>query len=220
LTVKHLNHLAVVIDMSSSEEDTAGPLFELFRLVTDRSFAIVGGLRCLSLFCPQTRLWPATPPSAKLGALLPEAFDSLEEAARRNGADLYLLGSATERASLWREILETPRARGSGTARVNLFIDYSSREEMTRAAAKILAGPLTGEIDEETFSSCLLTAGQPDPDLIIYTGETLEPKDFLLWQASYAEIWHCSRKGIDFCGEDLARAVESYGRRDRRFGRI
>lgn len=217
---KSLNHLAIVIDMPSTGDTIARPLFELFRLVTDRSFAMVGGLRCLSLFCPQTRLWPASPPSRGLRALLPEELNGLEEASRRSGADLYLVGSAAERASPWGEILEAPRTRIGGAARVNLFFDYSSREEMARAAEKILADLRPEEFSEELFSSYLLTAGQPDPDLIIYTGEILDPKDFLLWQASYAEIWHSKGNAADFGEEELHRAVESYGDRNRRFGRV
>lgn len=220
MTEKFLDHLAVVVDMPSSGDDIAPPLFELFRLVTDRSFAIVENLRCLSLFCPQTRLWPASPPSPGLRALLPGELDGLEEVSRRSGADLYLVGSAAERAAPWREILEAPRTRGKEAARVNLFFDYSSREEMARAAEKILADRPPEEFSEETFSSCLLTAGQPDPDLIIYAGDILDPKDFLLWQASYAEIWHSSGKAGEFGEEELRRAVESYGSRDRRFGRV
>jgi undecaprenyl diphosphate synthase len=57
-------------------------------------------------------------------------------------------------------------------------------------------------------------------DLVIRTSGEQRLSDFLLWESAYAELIFTERFWPDFAGEDLARAVEAFRARDRRFGRI
>ncbi len=63
------------------------------------------------------------------------------------------------------------------------------------------------------------TAGVPEPDLVILAGGPLEAKDALLWQGSYAEIWHTALPWPEFTPGDLRAAVGDFAERQRRFGR-
>ena len=58
----------------------------------------------------------------------------------------------------------------------------------------------------------------PDPDLLIRTGGNLRVSNFLLWQISYSEIYVTPTYWPDFGEEELAKAIESFGGRERRFG--
>ena len=77
-----------------------------------------------------------------------------------------------------------------------------------------------GAIDEDTLSSCLYTAGLPDPDLLIRTSGEMRVSNFLLWQIAYAEIWVTDVLWPDFRRKHLLQAVADYQKRERRYGGI
>jgi undecaprenyl diphosphate synthase len=76
------------------------------------------------------------------------------------------------------------------------------------------------DITEETISHYMFTAGVPDPDLIIRTSGEMRLSNFLIWQAAYAEWYVTSKYWPDFNREELLKAVEDFGARDRRYGRL
>ncbi len=75
-----------------------------------------------------------------------------------------------------------------------------------------------GKSMEELFSSCLDTAGIPDPDLIVRTSGELRLSNFLLWQAAYAEFYFTDVLWPDFDKAEFDKALDSFARRDRRMG--
>lgn len=108
---------------------------------------------------------------------------------------------------------------------LTLALSYGSREEIVDAtkaiARKVAAGELSPEqIDNQTFANHLYTAELPDPDLLIRTSGELRLSNFLLWQLSYAEIVVLNKFWPDFGESDLFEAVETFGRRQRRFGAV
>ena len=74
------------------------------------------------------------------------------------------------------------------------------------------------EITEEMLSSHLYTAGLHDPDIVIRTGGEYRLSNFLLWQASYAELYITDILWPDFNKEALIEAILNYQKRQRRFG--
>ncbi len=106
-----------------------------------------------------------------------------------------------------------------------LALNYSSRTEITDAmrgiAADVKAGRLEPEdIDQDTITERLYTAGLPDPDLLIRTAGELRVSNYLLWQISYAEIHVTDVYWPDFRVENLHHALRDYASRCRRFGGI
>jgi undecaprenyl diphosphate synthase len=113
--------------------------------------------------------------------------------------------------------------KGGDMLTLVLAFDYSSRDELVRAtraiAAKVESGELSAEaIDEKTISAHLDTAGIPDPDLIIRTSGECRLSNFMLWQASYAEMYFPQTMWPDFREEAFAEALEEYAKRERRYG--
>lgn len=105
--------------------------------------------------------------------------------------------------------------------RVNLGIAYGGREEILQAVRSLVAEALsTGDthVTEEQLAAHLLTAGQPDPDLVIRTSGESRTSGFLLWQAALSELFFCDCYWPDFSERDLHRALQSFSARDRRFG--
>ena len=102
-------------------------------------------------------------------------------------------------------------------------LNYSSRAEITVAVKKIAEQVKSGQldindIDEQTISDNLYTAGIPDPDLLVRTAGEMRISNYLLWQISYAEIYVTDVYWPDFRVENLHQAIQEYARRNRRFG--
>ncbi|HXI33332.1 MAG TPA: polyprenyl diphosphate synthase [Gemmatimonadales bacterium] len=58
----------------------------------------------------------------------------------------------------------------------------------------------------------------PDVDLLIRTGGEQRLSDFLLWESAYAELVFTPKMWPDFGAADLARALDEFRSRERRFG--
>lgn len=106
----------------------------------------------------------------------------------------------------------------------NLALSYGSRNEIVRAVRVIAQqcqekGLQPEEIDDQTISDHLDTSGLPDPDLIIRTGGESRLSNFLLWQASYSEIYITDTHWPDFREPQLKLAIADYQKRQRRFGK-
>lgn len=106
-----------------------------------------------------------------------------------------------------------------------LAVNYGSRREIVDAARAVAREVKSGaiepeDIDEELFAQYLYTAGLPDPDLIIRTAGELRLSNFLLYQASYAELYVTDTLWPDFRREGFIAALRDYARRHRRFGAL
>ncbi len=104
-----------------------------------------------------------------------------------------------------------------------LALNYGGRREIVEAARRLAARAAAGEIrpegvDEDAFAGELLTAGLPDPDLLIRPSGEMRVSNFLLWQMAYTELWFTPVLWPDFGAEHLREAIEAYRARDRRYG--
>jgi len=108
---------------------------------------------------------------------------------------------------------------------LNLALSYGSRGEIVDAVKSLCRLAAKGEIkpediDEETISGRLYTAGLPDPDLLIRTSGELRISNFMLWQISYTELYVTPVLWPDFRENEFLEAIKEYQNRDRRFGRV
>jgi len=102
---------------------------------------------------------------------------------------------------------------------LNVAFNYGGKAEILDAVKHIIAdGVRPEDIDESLFASYLSTAGQPDPDMIIRTGNESRISNFMLWQGAYAEWYFTPTLWPDFDKEELRKALDDYARRERRFG--
>lgn len=104
-------------------------------------------------------------------------------------------------------------------------MSYSSRQEMVLAvqkiASKFKAGQVSlDQINEAFLSENLMTSNIPDPDLIIRTSGESRLSNFLLWQASYSELYFSPVLWPDFTADDFAKACQNFYQRERRFGKV
>lgn len=106
---------------------------------------------------------------------------------------------------------------------LNLAINYGGRAEIVDAVQAISREVHSGElavdqINEQTISDHLYSAGHADPDLLVRTAGELRISNFLLWQISYAEIWVTEKCWPEFEEATLHEAIADFAARNRKFG--
>lgn len=97
-------------------------------------------------------------------------------------------------------------------------VNYGGRQEIADAVSSLISSGVTGEVTEEMLSRYMYIPDIPDPDLLIRTGGELRMSNFWLWESAYSEYYFSEVYWPDFDGNELERAVESYARRERRYG--
>jgi len=95
-----------------------------------------------------------------------------------------------------------------------IFLSYSGKWDLQQAANKMAAA---GATDLEPF---LVTAGIPDPDLLIRTSGEKRISNYMLWQLAYTEFVFPDTLWPDFRKQEYRAALEEYASRDRRFGKV
>ncbi len=190
--------------------------------------AVRHGVKFLTLYAFSTENWGR--PEAEVDALMELFCQSVVHETPelvRQGVRVRMIGERSRFSEKVQQALvsiEEQTARGEVLTLI-LALNYSSRSEITRAVRSLARKAAAGELDpeqigEETISAALDTAPYPDPDLIVRTSGEQRLSNFLLWQASYAELWFPEVLWPDFTEREFDRAIEEYARRDRRFGLV
>ena len=182
------------------------------------------GVKCVTLYGFSTENWGR--PGEEIGGL----FHILEERIKKDVPVLHKKGIKVRHLGRLEELPGwLQRAINSGmdltennTGMVlNLAFNYGGRVEIVDAVRRLVADGMSAEkIDEKLFSSYLGTAGLPDVDLLIRTGDELRLSNFLIWQTAYSEYYFTQVLWPDFTKEDIDKALLAYGQRERRFGAL
>lgn len=185
-------------------------------------------IRYLTLFAFSVENWQR--PKDEVDALM----DLLKQFLRReahllikNRVRLETIGRRSELPQHVKDILEEVMTQ---TAHfddhiLTLALNYGSRSEVLDATARIASDLAEGRIAAppqtwEEYSRYLYTSDLPDPDLIIRTSGEWRVSNFLLLQGAYAELFFCDVPWPEFSVDHLNKALSSYARRERRFGRV
>jgi undecaprenyl diphosphate synthase len=115
--------------------------------------------------------------------------------------------------------------RNNTGMRLCIAFNYGGRAEIVDATRRfcedVQAGRArTEDIDEDQFRSYFYVPDVPDPDLLIRTAGEMRISNFMIWELAYSEIYMTEVLWPDFRREHLARAIEEYQSRERRFGSI
>jgi undecaprenyl diphosphate synthase len=115
--------------------------------------------------------------------------------------------------------IESAERATAGNTRLilNICFNYGGRWDIVQAA-KRLAEQGTA-VTEATLGAAMAMAHVADPDLVVRTGAEQRISNFLLWQAAYSELYFSDRLWPEFDEAELDMAIESYSKRQRRFGK-
>ncbi|MBT5019245.1 isoprenyl transferase [bacterium] len=225
-------HIAIIMDGNGRWAQNRGlPRIEGHRRGVQSVRTVVEecarlGIEQLTLYCFSSENWKRPRPELDLLMSLLNSYVVAErEEIMRQDIQFTTIGR-TDRISqkILKEVNKTiSMSENNPGMRLCLALDYGARDELVSAmkliAEKVQTGELNAdEIDEETISNHLYTAGMNDPDLVIRTAGEMRISNFLLWQISYAELWVTDILWPDFRQPELFTALKDFAGRDRRFG--
>lgn len=186
------------------------------------------GIQYLTVYAFSTENWNRPDSEVKI---LMDIFskymvDKLQKVGQKN-MKIRFIGERSRLDKVMIEKIENLEESTKDNTGLNFTValNYGSRDEMVRAmrkmAAEIKEGKLEPEdITEEKYNTYLDTAELPDPDLLIRTSGEQRLSNYLLWQLAYTEFYFTDVMWPDFNKEELAKAVEWYANRDRRYGKV
>ncbi len=142
-----------------------------------------------------------------------------------NGIRLSAIGRLEDLPGFAQRALEDTRrlTENNGGMVLRLALSYGGRTEIADAARglgrDIAAGKVNpDDVNEETLRSYLYDPETPDPDLVIRTAGEMRLSNFLLWQASYAELFVTDVCWPEFKRSELHQAIRAFADRKRKFG--
>jgi undecaprenyl diphosphate synthase len=199
------------------------------------------GIEYLTLFAFSSENWRR--PADEVSVLMQLFMAALENEVAKlheNKVRFKVVGDLTPFDARIRELIARGEALTKDHSKLTLTIaaNYGGRWDILQAANKahkdklqhwrasqgingLEAAPALefAGINEDELSQHLSMSYAPEPDLFIRTGGEERVSNFLLWQLAYTEFYFTPELWPDFGRESLVKAIESYRRRERRFGR-
>ncbi len=228
------NHVAIILDGNGRWAKVKGMPRNYGHTMGAKNVEVISkavydmGIRYLTLYAFSTENWNR--PKSEVNALMKLLDSYLKnclKTAKKNHIRVRVIGDISKLDEKFQaNIRELEKASDSYDGlRLQIAINYGSRDEMIRAMKKMLKeqeeGKLTAEdLNEEKFSSYLDTAGIPDPDFLIRTSGEQRLSNYLLWQLAYSEFYFTDTPWPDFDEKELKQAIDAYSARDRRYGGI
>lgn len=186
------------------------------------------GVKALTLYAFSTENWKRPKMEVDYLMKLPEEFlgSFLPELVEEN-VKVIMMGDkemlpAHTRNAIEKAMEDTKENTG---LILNFALNYGSRYEIIEGIKEVLKDCKNGiinenELNEDIFSSYLMTNGLSDPDLLIRTSGEIRLSNFMLWQLAYTEFWFTDVLWPDFSEDHFIEAIEVYQNRQRRFGGV
>jgi undecaprenyl diphosphate synthase len=182
------------------------------------------GVEYLTLFAFSSENWRRPPEEVKfLMGLFMEALKREVVKLHENQIRLVMIGDRSRFDPLLLKEIHAAEKLTEHNRRLTLTIaaNYGGRWDIMQAVRRLVhAHPEKAEtFSEQDLSAYLSMHYAPEPDLFIRTGGEQRISNFLLWQLAYAELYFTDTLWPDFDRDTFMLAVDSYRKRERRFGR-
>jgi len=193
--------------------------------------ALESGVKYLSVFAFSEENWnrPEEEVMALMGLMI-KAMAAEMESLDRNGVRFMVLGNRERLSDELNAEIDNCMEMTSHNDALTLivFLSYSGKWDILQAAKKLAEELIEHPERRESvksmsvndFDRYLVTAGIPDPDLIVRTSGESRISNYMLWQGAYSEFLFVDTLWPDFRKEEFRLALESYAKRDRRYGKV
>lgn len=184
------------------------------------------GIEVLTLYAFSSENWrrPEEEVSDLMGLLRQYLKSDIDELVREN-ARLSVIGDYRRLAPDLVALIDDAMQRTSVNTgpRVVIALNYGAQAEIAAATRRLAERVRDGALDPATIDEAMIegeleTRDLPPLDLLIRTSGEQRLSNFLLWQAAYAELVFVDTLWPDFDAATLQQALDTYGRRQRRFG--
>ena len=193
--------------------------------------AVENGVKYLSIYAFSEENWnrPQEEVEALMG-LMVKAMAAEMDKLHSNGVRFMVIGNRERLAPKLNEVIDSCMARTAANTTLTfiIFLSYSGKWDILQAAKK-MALEVAGHPERreelmamgvDGFDRYLATAGIPDPDLIVRTSGENRLSNYLLWQGAYSEFLFTDTLWPDFRKAEFKAALETYAKRDRRYGKV
>ena len=182
------------------------------------------GVQFLTLFAFSSENWRR--PAEEVSFLMQLFITALEQEMAKlheNQIRFRVIGNLDRFEPRVRQLIAEAERLTAANTRLTLTVaaNYGGRWDLIQATHRMLAArpQLASNFTEEDLTPYLAMNYAPEPDLFIRTGGEQRISNFLLWQLAYTELYFTDTLWPDFDAAALDRAIASYRRRERRFGR-
>ena len=188
--------------------------------------AVEDGIKYLSLYAFSEENWNR--PQEEVMTLMELMFRSMQNEFQNmmeHNVRFMVLGNRARLSESLNAAIDKMMADTAANDRTTIivFLSYSGQWDILQAMKKA-AAELSPEqfqaLDAQGFSQYLVTAGIPDPDLLIRTSGEIRISNYLLWQSAYTEYYFTDVLWPDFRKPEFRAALAEYARRDRRYGKV
>ena len=226
------HHIAIIMDGNGRWAEKRGsPRFKGHKagVETVRSVVQLCGeldIEALTLFAFSSENWRR--PKKEVGLLFELFLTALNREVNKlhkNNVRVKVIGELSAfPEKLQKRIKESMDLTQDNTGLcLNIAANYGGRWDIVESTKKIAAAVACNElsvddITEETIELYSCMSDLPEPDLFIRTGGEQRISNFLIWQLAYTELYFTATLWPDFNREELAKALQSFVIRQRRFG--
>lgn len=143
----------------------------------------------------------------------------LAEKLAQNNGRLLILGSKEKVSPKLISAMEKAEKMTAESTGITVCFCFNYGGEKEIADAAIIASEVDGEITPETIRKHLYRPEVPDVDMVVRTSGEERLSGFMLWRASYAELYFIKKYFPEMTGDDIPEILDEYEKRNRRFGK-
>lgn len=219
------NHIAIILDGNGRWAQKKGLPRNLGHrqgvetLIKISRYCSEIGIKHLTVFAFSTENWNRPKEEVDyLMNLLEEYFNGLEKNLRKRNIKLKVIGEKTNLSDKLINIINEVQDKSKNNTGMilNIAFNYGSKDEIINAVKGIIKDNVI--LSKENIDKYLYTSESGNIDLLVRTSGEQRISNFLLWQIAYAELYFTKVYWPDFNKKELHKALESYQKRDRRFG--
>jgi undecaprenyl diphosphate synthase len=182
------------------------------------------GVEYLTVFAFSSENWRR--PAEEVAFLMTLFLRMLErEVAKlhKNNIRLKIIGDRSRFDDKLRQAMRDAEQLTAANTALTLTVaaNYGGRWDVMQAVQAMLAEhpQLALTFTEADLQPYLSMSDAPEPDLFIRTGGEQRISNFMLWQLAYTELYFTETLWPAFDRSELDKAIASYQKRERRFGR-
>ena len=187
-------------------------------------YCLARGVEYLTLFAFSSENWRR--PEEEVTLLMQLFVRALQQEVSRldkNGVRLRVVGDLSRFDPELRSLISASEQKTAGNDKLTLTIaaNYGGRWDILQAVNRMAVECKDKHANwsEGDLAPFLSMSYAPEPDLFIRTGGEERVSNFLLWQLAYSEFYFTDALWPEFDSAAFDAAIESYQKRERRFGR-
>lgn len=227
------NHVAIIMDgngrwaqkrglkRTKGHQRGAKVLKKISEYVYDKK------IKVLSVFAFSTENWKRDKEEVDyLMDLFIKVFKDNFKSIKEKGVKIVFSGLKTKLNDKVLKEMEkmTEETKNNKNGVFNICLNYGGQDEIVEATKKIVSDVKEGkikidDINKDMYNNYLFN-DLPPIDLMIRTSGEFRISNFMLWQMAYAELYFTDVLWPDFDEKELDKAIDSFNKRDRRFGEV